>query len=111
MNAEFFKAIADIEREKGIPQAYMLEKIELALLAALKKDVPDAAECARVTLDPQKERVEMYLERTVVEEVEDPAVEISLEQAREISAKYKVGDAVRTSVDAKKFGRIATQAA
>ena len=52
MNAEFFSAIADIEKEKGIPQSYMLEKIEQALLAALKKDYPTLAECARVTLDP-----------------------------------------------------------
>ncbi|MDR3210031.1 MAG: transcription termination factor NusA, partial [Oscillospiraceae bacterium] len=111
MNAEFFTAIADIEREKGIPQAYMLEKIEQALLAALKKDLPDSADCARVTLDPTKKTVEMYLEHTVVEEVENPATELTLESARELSAKYKLGDVVRTPVDAKKFGRIAAQAA
>jgi len=67
MNAEFFSAIADIEKEKGIPQSYMLEKIEQALLAALKKDAPDAADCARVTLDAEKQTVEMYLEKAVVE--------------------------------------------
>ncbi|MDR2502683.1 MAG: transcription termination factor NusA [Oscillospiraceae bacterium] len=113
MNAEFFNAIADIEREKGIPQAYMLEKIEQALLAALKKDIPDDAECARVKLDPAKKTVEMYLERFVVDELdeESPETQITLEQAKAISSKYKVGDAVRTSVDAKKFGRIAAQAA
>ena len=69
MNAEFFSAIADIEREKGIPQTYMLEKIEQALLAALKKDYPSCAECARVELDPIEKTVEMYIQKTVVETV------------------------------------------
>jgi N utilization substance protein A len=61
MNAEFFSAIADIEKEKGIPQSYMLEKIEQALLAALKKDSPASAECARVVLDPEKKTVNMFI--------------------------------------------------
>ncbi|MDR0839403.1 MAG: transcription termination factor NusA [Oscillospiraceae bacterium] len=111
MNAEFFTAIADIEREKGIPQSYMLEKIEQALLAALKKDLPDAAEAAHVVLNMKKKTVEMYLERTVVEEMENPGVELTLDEARDIDPKYDVGDVVREDVDAKKFGRIAAQAA
>ena len=71
MNAEFFNAIADIEREKGIPQQYMLEKIEQALLAALRKDNPVAEDCARVVVDPVKKRIEMFIQKTVVEELED----------------------------------------
>ena len=51
MNAEFFAAIDDIEKEKGIPKDYMLEKINQALLAALKKDNPAAADCVRVDVD------------------------------------------------------------
>jgi N utilization substance protein A len=113
MNAEFFSAIADIEKEKGIPQSYMLEKIEQALLAALKKDAPDAADCARVTLDPKKQTVEMFLEKSVVESegFENPHTQYTLEQAREISPRADVGDVLREPVDAKKFGRIAAQAA
>ena len=111
MNAEFFTAIADIEREKGIPQSYMIEKIEQALLAALRKDLPDAAEAAHVVLNPKKHTVDMYIERTVVEELEHPELELTLDEAHDIDMKYVVGDVVREVIDAKKFGRIAAQAA
>jgi N utilization substance protein A len=111
MNAEFFSAIADIEKEKGIPQSYMIEKIEQALLAALKKDSPASQECARVVLDPENKTVHMYLQKTVADPVEDPGTEISLEQARKINPKAEVGDVINETVDAKKFGRIAAQAA
>jgi N utilization substance protein A len=111
MNAEFFSAIADIEKEKGIPQSYMLEKIEQALLAALKKDSPASAECARVVLDPEKKTVNMFIQKTVVEEVMDPYTEISYELARQTTPGIDVGDVVNEPVDSKKFGRIAAQAA
>jgi N utilization substance protein A len=111
MNAEFFSAIADIEKEKGIPQSYMLEKIEQALLAALKKDYPAAQECARVVLDPETKTVNMYLQKQVADPVEDPDTQISLEDARKTDPAIDVGDFYHVPVDAKKFGRIAAQAA
>ncbi len=111
MNAEFFSAIADIEREKGIPQAYMIEKIEQALLAALRKDAPTCQDCARVFLDPENQTVHMYLAKTVADPVEDPDNELSLDQARRLEPTAEVGDVVNETVDAKKFGRIAAQAA
>ena len=111
MNAEFFSAIADIEKEKGIPQSYMLEKIEQALLAALKKDYPAQAECARVTLDPVEKTVDMYMQREVVEEIENSNTQYTVEQARKVKKGAKVGDFVNESVDTSKFGRIAAQAA
>jgi len=111
MNAEFFSAIADIEKEKGIPQSYMLEKIEQALLAALKKDYPTLAECARVSLDPVEKTVDMYMQREVVEEVENENTQYSVEQARKIQKGAQVGDFVNEPVDTTRFGRIAAQAA
>ena len=111
MNAEFFNAIADIEREKGIPQQYMLEKIEQALLAALRKDNPAAEECARVEVDPVKKKIEMYIQKTVVEVLEDDEIELTLEEAKAISPRYEIGDTVNFPVETKKFGRIAAQAA
>lgn len=111
MNAEFFAAIEDIEKEKGIPKAYMLEKINQALLAALKKDNPGAAECVKVDIDEAKKKIDMYIQKTVVEEVEDSAVEITPAQAKKISARAMVGDIVNVPVETKKFGRIAAQAA
>ena len=111
MNAEFFSAIADIEREKGIPQSYMLEKIEQALLAALKKDYPNSAECARVVLDPIEKTVDMFMQRTVVEEVDNPNIQYSVEQAQEISPGIAPGEVIKEPVDTNRFGRIAAQAA
>jgi len=111
MNAEFFSAIADIEREKGIPQTYMLEKIEQALLAALKKDYPNCSECARVMLDPVEKTVDMFIQKTVVETVENPNTQYTVEQAREISPNVDPGDVINEPVDTNRFGRIAAQAA
>lgn len=111
MNAEFFSAIADIEKEKGIPQSYMIEKIEQALLAALKKDSPASQECARVILDTEKKTVHMFLQKTVADPVTDPGTQLSLEQAQRLQPTAEVGDIVNETVDAKKFGRIAAQAA
>jgi len=111
MNAEFFAAIADIEREKGIPQEYMLEKINQALLAALKKDNPAAADCMAVDVDDAKKEIRMYIRKTVVEEVEEPAVQLTLDAARAISPKAEIGDVINIDVETKKFGRIAAQAA
>ena len=111
MNAEFFTAIADIEREKGIPQSYMIEKIELALLAALKKNYPSSADCARVELDPVEKTVHMYIQKTVVETVENPNTQYSLEHARTISKDLSEGDTIDEPVDTSRFGRIAAQAA
>jgi len=111
MNAEFFSAIADIEREKGIPQSYMLEKIEQALLAALKKDYPTCAECARVALDPIEKTVDMFMQRTVVETVENPNTQYSVEQAQMKKLGAIPGDLINEPVDTTRFGRIAAQAA
>ena len=111
MNAEFFISVADIEREKGIPQAYMLDRVEQALLAALRKDFPEAGEAAQVVLDQKKQTIEMFIARTVVEEIENPETELTLEQAHETSKKAKIGDVIKTEVDTRKFGRIAAQAA
>jgi N utilization substance protein A len=111
MNAEFFSAIADIEKDKGIPQSYMLEKIEQALLAALKKDFPLHAECARVELDPIEKTLNMFMQKAVVEEVENPNTQYTVEQARAISPKAEVGDFINEPVDTMRFGRIAAQAA
>jgi len=111
MNAEFFAAIADIEKEKGISQDYMLEKINQALLAALRKDNPDAAENVRVIMDKDKKLMEVYIVKTVVDVVENPAIEITLEKAKTISKRASVGDIINVPVETKKFGRIAAQAA
>ncbi len=111
MNAEFFAAVEDIQKEKGIPKEYMFEKINQALLAALKKDNPAAAEAVRVDVNQAKKRIDMYIQKAVVEEVENPAVELTVEEARKTSPIADVGDIIKFPVETKKFGRIAAQAA
>lgn len=111
MNAEFFDAIAQIEKEKGIPQSYMLEKITQALLTAFKRDNSGAADNVFVVTDAEKKEIRMYLQKEVVDEVEYPAVQISLDEAKKISPKYELGDMVNFDVETKKFGRIAAQTA
>ncbi len=111
INAEFFDALSDIEKEKGIPKADMLEKIRQALLAALRKDSPAAEDRMVVDVDEEKKRIAMYIRKDVVEAVEDPDIELTEEDARRFSRHAAVGDTVNVPVDTKKFGRIAAQAA
>ncbi len=111
MNAEFFSAIGALEKEKGIPKAYMMDKITQALLAALRKDNPEAEENAVVNMNEANQTIEMYIRKTVVESVENPAVELLPEEAKKYSKRAQVGDVVNVPVDTKKFGRIAAQAA
>ena len=111
MNAEFFSAIVDIEREKGIPQSYMIERIEQALLAALRKDYPNCGDCARVVLDPAERTVDMYIEKTVVETVENPSTQITIIDALEIDPDAVIDGVIKYPIDQTKFGRIAAQSA
>ena len=111
MNAEFFAAIEDIEKEKGIPREYMFEKIQQAMLAAFRKDNPEYGENVEVVIDEAKKRIEVVINKTVVEEVEDPTTEIDTDSAMKLSKRAKPGDVVQIQVEPKKFGRIAAQAA
>jgi len=111
MNAEFFAAIEDIEREKGIPKEYMLDKVTQALLAALKKDNPECSDNVVVDVNEEKKKIDMYIRKTVVEQVENTAMEILPEEAKQFAKAPQIGDVVNTPVETKKFGRIAAQAA
>ena len=111
MNAEFFAALEDIEREKGISKGYMLDKINQALLAALKKDHPTAAENIFVRVDEGAKKIELFVRKTVVEEVEDPDTQITPDEAKKIKKKAALEDEVDVPIETKKFGRIAAQAA
>lgn len=111
MNADFFSAIEDIEKEKGIPRGYMYEKIEQAMLAAFRKDNPEYGENVQVILDENKKHIDMVVNKTVVDEVTDITTEIDVESARKIVKRAVVGDEVAVPVETKKFGRIAAQAA
>ena len=111
MNADFFEAIEDIEKEKGIPRTYMYDKIKQAMLAAFRRDNPECEDNVEIVLEEENKRIEMNILKTVVDEVEDPTHEINLEAAKKLSRRLKLGDTVHVPVETKKFGRIAAQAA
>ena len=111
MNAEFFQAIEELEKEKGIPREYMYDKIRQAMLAAFRRDNPNCEDNVEIILDEDKKRIEMVVNKTVVENVEDPDHEITLDAAKKVVKRAKMGDITPIPVETKKFGRIAAQAA
>lgn len=111
MNAEFFEAIEDIEKEKGIPRSYMYDKIKQAMLAAFRRDNPECEDNVEIVLEEDKKRIDMNVNKLVVDAVEDPSHEINIDAAKKISRRAKLGDTLPVPVETKKFGRIAAQAA
>ena len=111
MNAEFFEAVADIEKEKGIPRSYMYDKIKQAMLAAFRRDNPECEDNVEILLNEEKKQIEMNVKKQIVDQVEDPSHEIDMEAAKKISRRAKPGDIIAVPVETKKFGRIAAQAA
>ena len=111
MNAEFFAAIEDIEKEKGIPREYMYDKIRQAMLAAFRRDHPENEDNVEIILDEDKKRIDMQVNKLVVEDVTDPTHEIDQEAAKKVTRRAKLGDTIAIPVETKKFGRIAAQAA
>ena len=111
MNAEFFSAVEDIEKEKGIPREYMYDKIRQAMLAAFRRDNPDYGENVEVVIDEAKKRIELLVHKTVAESVEDPTTEIDVENAKKYSKKAAPGEELAIPVETKHLGRIAAQAA
>ena len=109
MNTEIFAALAQLEKERGIPQSYMVEKITQALVAAYKKDKDGYTDNVFVELNEKEMR--MYVQKEVVEEVISPATEISLDSARAINGLCELGDLVNVEVKTQNFGRIAAQTA
>lgn len=109
-NSELFEALALLEKERGIPAEYMLSQIEKAIIIACKNTY-NGNEDAKIIMDEKTGIFEVYLQKTVAEEVEDIDREITLEQAREIDPSVTYGDKVGIALDPKQFGRIAVQTA
>ena len=109
MNAEIMGALEQLEKEKGIPKDYMLEKITQALLAAYKKDHTGYTE--NVVVDIVDGEMKLFVQKEVVEDVMFPGTEISLEEARKKDPAVMEGDIVNVEIEAKQFGRIAAQTA
>ena len=103
---EIFAALELLEKERGIPQDFMMGKIIQALTAAYKKD-HEGVENVIVDVNEEKKDLRMYVQKEIVETVENPGSQISLEDARAMSAKYQLGGVVNIPVKNVEFGRIA----
>ena len=103
---EIFAALAMLEKERGIPQNFMMGKIIQALTTAYKRD-HEGVENVIVDVDEDKRDLKMFVQKEIVEEVENPGSQISLEEARAMSAKNELGGVVNIPVNNVEFGRIA----
>ena len=107
MNSEFFEALDLLEKTRGIPKEYMLEKVEAALISAYKKD--QGSSNVRIAINPEKKDVRVYKQLEVVEEVIDPQTQISLEEAKKLSRRHVLGGIVEIEVKPKNFRRLSAQ--
>ncbi len=105
---ELLEALTVLEREKNISKEVLLEAIESSLITACRNHF-GKADNITVDIDPDTCEFHVYAEKTVVEEVTDPVLEISLDDAKMRDESFEEGDIVREEVESKSFGRIATQ--
>ncbi len=110
INQDFFLALEELEKQKGISGEEFISALENALAIAYKKHSGEASG-VEVRLNPEKKAIRIYSVRNIVEEVVDPEKEIGLDDARELKKSYKVGDVVSVEIQSKSFGRIAAQTA
>ena len=110
VNKDFFKALDDLEAEKGITKEYFLESLTTALTNAYKKNYGEGRK-VEVKLNPDKNTIKIIAYRDIVEVVEDPETQISLEDAKQIKKTAKLGEQIAEEFSPKDFGRIAAGAA
>ncbi len=113
IGAEIFASLRELEKLKGIPVEYMVERLKQALTNAYRKDREDHRDIPgeNVVVSISEEGLSMHQIKTVVEELEDIALEIHIDAARRNNPDLKVGDTVAIPIDIQKFGRIAAQTA
>ncbi len=111
--AEIFAALQELEKTQGIPMDYMLDRLKQALTNAYRKDREDHRDvpAENVVVDISENGISMHQVKTVVEELEDTALEIHIDAARNVNPDAQLGDTVSIPVNVEKFGRIAAQTA
>lgn len=108
MNKELIEALNVLEKENNISKDILLEAIENSLLTACKNHF-GKADNVKVTINRETGDFSVYAEKEVVENVEDPMLQISLAEAKMLNGRYDLGDVVHVQINSKEFGRIATQ--
>ena len=110
MSKEFFEAVKMLEEEKGVPAEYLYEKIAGAIAVAAKHDFNNK-EIVFCEIDPEKEKIKVFVRKNVVEEIEDEDTDLTLEEAQQIRKSAKVGKTIDIPLKTKDFGRIVAQTA
>lgn len=111
MNSEFLNALDQIEKEKNISKDILLDAIDAALVSAYKRNYNTSHGNVVVNIDRDSGEVKVFVQKEVVEQVDDPMTQISLDDAAKISGKYELGDIVNIEDAPAEFGRIAAQTA
>ena len=110
MSKELLDALDVLEKEKGVKREIVIDALEAALSSAYKRNYGQAQNVA-VDFDEKKGNVHVYAVKTVVDEVADPQLEVSLKDALDINKAYELGDTIKFEVTPGNFGRIAAQTA
>ena len=110
MNKEFFEAVKMITAEKGIPEEYLYDKIATAIIVAAKHDY-NGKDIVHCDIDAEKQKIKVYATKNVVEEIEDPDTDLTLEEAQAIRKSAKVGKTIDIPIKTKDLGRIVAQTA
>ena len=110
MNEEFFAAVQLMAKEKGIPAEYLYEKIQNAMVVAVRR-MYNGKDIVFCDIDAEKMELSVYLRKNVVEEIVDEDTDILVEAAHQYKSSAKAGDIIEIPLDTKDFGRIAAQTA
>ena len=105
-NSEFFEALELLAKEKGVSKDSLMEKIQAAVVHAVRRDY-GGEENIHVDMDPETQNRKIYIRKDVVEVVEDPNTQMSLEEAKTYRSRARVGSVIDIPIKVKKFGRIA----
>ena len=113
IGAEIFASLRELEKIKGIPVDYMVERLKQALTNAYRKDREESRDVTvdNVVVDLSEKGLYMHLVKTVVDEVEDVDQQIHIDAAKKLDSNVQVGDCINIPIDIQKFGRIAAQTA
>ena len=111
INKEFFTALEQLEKEKGIPVDYMLDRVGQALITAYKRENDGMTDNVYVVPDRAGKDIRMFVRKTVVDDVYEPYEEMTVEEAREYKPNAVLGDVIDIDIPTKSFGRIAAQTA
>jgi N utilization substance protein A len=110
MSSDLVEAITALEKDKGISKEVLLDALEAALISAYKRNF-EQAQNVRVAMDEKLGQIKVYARKEVAEAVENPNLQISLDDAKKLNSNYQIGDTVEIEVTPRNFGRIAAQTA